>query len=111
MITSLLATIFSAVGPRAPNTEGVQGERVNRTGSGDSGQTRAPSMRNVTATAVPTRPNVTGSSTPQTAASVPQLSNDLVPLSTLVAEVNSRIRNFVDDMRSENQAPSGGGKK
>lgn len=111
MITSSLATIFPAVGPRAPNTEGVQGERVNRTGSGDSGQTRAPSMRNVTATAVPTRPTVTGSSTPQTAASVPQPSNDLVPLSTLVAEVNSRIRNFVDDMRSENQAPSGGGKK
>ncbi|KAG5542816.1 hypothetical protein RHGRI_015799 [Rhododendron griersonianum] len=99
--------IHTAVGPRAPNTEGVQGERVNRTGSGDSGQTRAPSMRNVTATAVPTRPIVTGSSTPQTAASVPQPSNDLVPLSTLVAEVNSRIRNFVDDMRSENQAPSG----
>ncbi|XP_058220598.1 ubiquitin-like domain-containing protein CIP73 [Rhododendron vialii] len=99
--------IHTAVGPRAPNTEGVQGERVNRTGSGDSGQTRAPSMRNVTATAVPTRPTVTGSSTPQTAASVPQPSNDLVPLSTLVAEVNSRIRNFVDDMRSENQAPSG----
>lgn len=99
--------IHTAVGPRAPNTEGVQGERVNRTGSGDSGQTRAPSMRNVTATAVPTRPIVTGSSMPQTAASVPQPSNDLVPLSTLVAEVNSRIRNFVDDMRSENQAPSG----
>ncbi|KAI8561199.1 hypothetical protein RHMOL_Rhmol04G0319500 [Rhododendron molle] len=99
--------IHTAVGPRAPNTEGVQGERVNRTGSGDSGQTRAPSMRNVTATAVPTRPTVTGSSTPQTAASVPQPSNDLVPLSTLVAEVNSRIRNFVDDMRSENLAPSG----
>ncbi|KAF7140315.1 hypothetical protein RHSIM_Rhsim06G0009500 [Rhododendron simsii] len=98
--------IHTAVGPRAPNTEGVQGERVNRTGSGDSGQTRAPSMRNVTATAVPTRPTVTGSNTPQTAASVPQPSNDLVPLSTLVAEVNSRIRNFVDDMRSENQATS-----
>lgn len=108
MITSSLATIFSAVGPRAPNAEGLQGERVNRTGSGGSGQTRAPSMRNVTATAVPTQPTVIGSSAPQTGASVPQPSPDLAPLSTLVAEVNSRIRNFVDDMRSENQAPSGG---
>lgn len=99
--------IHTAVGPRAPNAEGLQGERVNRTGSGGSGQTRAPSMRNVTATAVPTQPTVIGSSAPQTGASVPQPSPDLAPLSTLVAEVNSRIRNFVDDMRSENQAPSG----
>ncbi|GMP44550.1 hypothetical protein CsSME_00013437 [Camellia sinensis var. sinensis] len=32
--------IHTAVGPRASNAEGVQGEPGNRTGSGDSGQTR-----------------------------------------------------------------------
>ncbi|KAL7244706.1 hypothetical protein ACSBR2_000139 [Camellia fascicularis] len=67
--------IHTAVGPRASNAEGVQGEPGNRTGSGDSGQTRPPP--------------------------------DSVPLSTVISEVNSRIRNYVDNMRSENQAPSG----
>ncbi|KAL6961808.1 hypothetical protein U1Q18_045201 [Sarracenia purpurea var. burkii] len=39
--------IHTAVGPRASNA-GVPGERVNPTGSGDSGQTRVPTVRNVT---------------------------------------------------------------
>ncbi|XP_028064746.1 large proline-rich protein bag6-B-like isoform X5 [Camellia sinensis] len=67
--------IHTAVGPRASNAEGVQGEHVNRTGPGDSGQTQPPP--------------------------------DSVPLSTVIAEVNSQIRNFVENMQSENQSPSG----
>ncbi|KAF5955937.1 hypothetical protein HYC85_008793 [Camellia sinensis] len=101
------ATIVSAVGPRASNAEGVQGEPGNRTGSGDSGQTRVLPLRNVIAAAVPSRPSVTTSSTSQTVVSVSQPPPDSVPLSTVISEVNSRIRNYVDNMRSENQAPSG----
>ncbi|GMP81808.1 hypothetical protein CsSME_00036395 [Camellia sinensis var. sinensis] len=67
--------IHTAVGPRASNAEGGQGEHVNRTGPGDSGQTQPPP--------------------------------DSVPLSTVIAEVNSQIRNFVENMQSENQSPSG----
>ncbi|KAI8004074.1 hypothetical protein LOK49_LG08G00121 [Camellia lanceoleosa] len=59
----------TSVGPRASNAEGAQGERVNRTGPGDSGQTQPPP--------------------------------DSVPLSTVIAEVNSQIRNFVENMQSE----------
>ncbi|CAL5332061.1 unnamed protein product [Camellia sinensis] len=99
--------IHTAVGPRASNAEGVQGEPGNRTGSGDSGQTRVLPLRNVIAAAVPSRPSVTTSSTSQTVVSVSQPPPDSVPLSTVISEVNSRIRNYVDNMRSENQAPSG----
>ncbi|THG05614.1 hypothetical protein TEA_000799 [Camellia sinensis var. sinensis] len=101
------ATIVSAVGPRASNAEGVQGEPGNRTGSADSGQTRVLPLRNVIAAAVPSRLSVTTSSTSQTGVSVSQPPPDSVPLSTVISEVNSRIRNYVDNMRSENQAPSG----
>ena len=100
-----LAITVSAVGPRASNA-GAQGERVNQTGSGDSGQARVLPVRNVIAAAVSSRPSVT--SAPQTGVSGAQPPQDSALLSPLIAEVNSRIRNLVDNMRNENQAPSGG---
>ncbi|XP_057469973.1 LOW QUALITY PROTEIN: ubiquitin-like domain-containing protein CIP73 [Actinidia eriantha] len=99
-----LAIIVSAVGPRASNA-GAQGERVNQTGSGDSGQARVLPVRNVIAAAVSSRPSVTSAS--QTGVSGAQPPQDSALLSPLIAEVNSRIRNLVDNMRNENQAPSG----
>ncbi|XP_052200809.1 ubiquitin-like domain-containing protein CIP73 isoform X2 [Diospyros lotus] len=99
--------IHTAVGPRTSNVEGVHGEHVNRSGSGDSGQTRVLPVRNVIAAVVPSRPPVTVSSASQTGFSVSQPPPDSLPLSNVIAEVNSRIRNFVDDRQSENLAPSG----
>ncbi|GFS31908.1 ubiquitin-like superfamily protein [Actinidia rufa] len=99
-----LAIIVSAVGPRASNA-GAQGERVNQTGSGDLGQARVLPVRNVIASAVSSRPSVTSAS--QTGVSGVQPPQDSALLSPFIAEVNSQIRNLVDNMRNENQAPSG----
>uniref|UniRef100_A0A5B6ZUL4 Ubiquitin-like domain-containing protein n=1 Tax=Davidia involucrata TaxID=16924 RepID=A0A5B6ZUL4_DAVIN len=99
--------IHTAVGTRGTNGEGIQGERVNGTGSGDSDETRVLPVRNVIAAAIPSQPPVSISSGSQPGISVSQPPPNSVSLSTVVAEVNSRIRNFVYNMRSENQAPSG----
>ncbi|PSS31208.1 Large proline-rich protein [Actinidia chinensis var. chinensis] len=96
--------IHTAVGPRASNA-GAQGERVNQTSSGDLGQARVLPVRNVIASAVSSRPSVTSAS--QTGVSGVQPPQDSALLSPLIAEVNSQIRNLVDNMRNENQAPSG----
>uniref|UniRef100_A0A5B6ZTG7 Ubiquitin-like domain-containing protein n=1 Tax=Davidia involucrata TaxID=16924 RepID=A0A5B6ZTG7_DAVIN len=98
--------IHTAVGTRANNGEGIQGQRVNGTGSGDSGQTRVLPVRNVVAATIPSRPPVSVSSASQPGVPVSQPPPDSASLSSVIAEVNSRIRNFVDSM-SENQAPSG----
>lgn len=59
----LLAPIISAVGGRATNGDGAQGERGNGT---DSGQSRALLVRNMMAAAVPPTPAVISvSSMPQ----------------------------------------------
>ncbi|CAL5349488.1 unnamed protein product [Camellia sinensis] len=99
--------IHTAVGPRASNAEGVQGEHVNRTGPGDSGQTQVLPVRTFIAAAVPSQSSFIVSSASQNGVSVLQPPPDSVPLSTVIAEVNSQIRNFVENMQSENQSPSG----
>lgn len=100
-----------AVGTRPGNGDGVQGERVNGTGSADSGPTRVLPVRNVTATAVPIRPAVVATSArapPGVGVSVSQPPSDPAALSSVVAEINSRIREIlVDNIRGENQTPSG----
>ncbi|KAK9270350.1 hypothetical protein L1049_025929 [Liquidambar formosana] len=103
-----LGPIVSGVGTRASNVDGMQGEHVNGTGSGDSGAARP--VRNVLAAAVPTRPNVVATSVGAPSGlgvSISQPPPDSVSLSTVIAEVNSQIRNFVDNMRGTNQNPSG----
>ncbi|CAL5418542.1 unnamed protein product [Camellia sinensis] len=99
--------IHTAVGPRASNAEGAQGEHVNRTGPGDSGQTQVLPVRTFIAAAVPSQSSFIVSSASQNGVSVLQPPPDSVPLSTVIAEVNSQIRNFVENMQSENQSPSG----
>lgn len=104
LVTDVYLCIFlSAVGSRTPNGEANQGG-VN--GSGDSGQTRV-LPRNVTATAMPLRPtavSVSGAVQPSSAVS----QSDPGSLSTMIAEINSQIRDLVDDRQSETQASAGG---
>ncbi|KAK6256961.1 hypothetical protein QUC31_000420 [Theobroma cacao] len=94
-----LAPIISAVGNRTSNGEGVQGERGNNAGSGSM---RVLPVRNVLAAAVPARPTGAVSSAAQSA---PTDSS----ISSIVAEVNSRLRNFVSNMQGGNQVASGNG--
>ncbi|XP_034695174.1 ubiquitin-like domain-containing protein CIP73 isoform X2 [Vitis riparia] len=72
-----LPPIVSAAGTRAGNGDGMQGERANGNVSAQSG------------------------------ASISQAPSDSGALSSVIAEVNSRIRNLVDNMRGGNQVPSG----
>ncbi|XP_022769315.1 large proline-rich protein BAG6-like [Durio zibethinus] len=89
-----LAPVVSAVGNRTSNGEGVQGEHGNNSGSGSM---RVLPVRNVIATAVPARSTSAASSAAPTDLS----------LSSVIAEVNSRLRNFVSNMQGENQVESG----
>ncbi|EXB88236.1 Large proline-rich protein BAG6 [Morus notabilis] len=57
-----LAPIVTAVGPRGSNGDGLQGERPSGTGSTDSGVSRAIPVRNIIATAVPSRPSAVATS-------------------------------------------------
>ncbi|XWS14398.1 hypothetical protein CRYUN_Cryun35bG0005900 [Craigia yunnanensis] len=92
-----LAPMVSAVGNRTINGEGVQGERGNNAGSGSM---RVLPVRNVIAAAVPA--HTTGA-----VSSAAQSSPTESSLSSAIAEVNSRLRNFVSDMQGENQVASG----
>ncbi|XVE94459.1 hypothetical protein REPUB_Repub02eG0010500 [Reevesia pubescens] len=92
-----LAPVLSAVGNRTSNGEGVQGDRGNNAGSGS---TRVLPVRNVIATTVPAR------STGEVSSAAPSAPIDS-SLSSVVAEVNSRLRNFVSNMQGENQVASG----
>ncbi|PIN25242.1 hypothetical protein CDL12_02018 [Handroanthus impetiginosus] len=101
-----LAPIVSTVGGRAPGG-GVQGERVNVTESGDSGQPRGSLGINVTASAVPLQPamiSISGAGAPGAGVSQTYDSNSI---SSMVAEVNSQMRNLVANMQNENQATTG----
>lgn len=98
-----LAPIVSAVGARASNVEGMQGEHRGAAGS-------LPHMRNIIATAVPSRPSGVASSgvaQPGLGVSVSQRPADSVSLSSVMSEVNSRIRNFVGNLHGESTVPSG----
>ncbi|KAG7971536.1 hypothetical protein I3843_07G139600 [Carya illinoinensis] len=106
-----LAPIVSTVGTRASNAEGMLGERRNGAGSGDSGATRVLPMRNVIATTVPSRPSGVASSgvaQPGLGVSVSEPPSDSVSLSSVISEVNSRIRNFVGNLQGDGMVSSGG---
>lgn len=105
-----LAPIVSAVGTRASNVEGTQGERRNGAGSGDSGATRVLPLRSVIATAVPSRSGgVANSGVAQPGlVSVSQPPSDSVSLSSVMSEGYHRIRNLVGNMEGDNMVSSGG---
>ena len=90
--------------------EGMQGEHRSAAGSGDSGATRVLPMRNVFAGAVPSHPSGVASSgvaQPGLGVSVSRRPADSVSLSSVISEVNSRIRNFVGNLQGESMVPSG----
>ncbi|KAK8643013.1 hypothetical protein V6N13_012330 [Hibiscus sabdariffa] len=91
-----LAPVVSAVGNRTNNGEGMQGERSNNAGSGSM---RVLPVRNAIAAADQARATGAMSSAAQSA---PTESS----LSSVVAELNSRIRNLVS-MQGDNQGASG----
>lgn len=91
--------------------EGTQSEHHNGPGSGDSGSTRVLPVRNVIAAALPSRPPGVGvASSTQTGfgVSTSQPPSDSAPLSSVLAEINSRLRNFVGNMQGDNTVLSGG---
>ncbi|KAL2503880.1 Ubiquitin-like superfamily protein [Abeliophyllum distichum] len=100
-----LAPIVSNLRSRAPSGEGMQGEHVNGTTSGDSGQTQVLSGRNVIANAFPLRPPVVsvsgavGGGVSQAPASG--------SFSNVISEINSELRRLVANAGNENHAPSG----
>ncbi|GMH04655.1 hypothetical protein Nepgr_006495 [Nepenthes gracilis] len=106
------APIASAVGARASSAEDAPGERSGVTASADSAPTRFFPVRNVVAGAVPARPTTITISPFSTAAQpIIGISTSQPPdsasLSSVMSEVNTRLRNFVGNMWAENQAPSG----
>ncbi|TYI83176.1 hypothetical protein E1A91_D05G273400v1 [Gossypium mustelinum] len=91
-----LSPVVSAVGNRTNNGEGRQGERGNNAGSGSM---RVLPVRNTVASAPQARATAAMSSAAQSA---PTESS----LSSMVAEINSRIRDLVS-MQGDNQDASG----
>lgn len=103
-----MTPFVSGVGARTAGGEGTQGDRATGTVSGDSGQSRAQPARNVAATAVPSQPAVIAvSGTLEPTIGVSQPPSESFPISALVSEVNSQIRNLVDNMRNEQQSLTG----
>ncbi|KAL2585413.1 hypothetical protein AAZV13_14G187100 [Glycine max] len=105
-----LAPIVSAIGSRENNGEGTRSEHHNEPGSGDSGSTRVLPVRNVIAATIPSHPPGVGvSSSTQTGfgISTSQPPSDSASLSSVLAEINSRLRNVVGNMQGDNTVPSG----
>ncbi|KAK3231946.1 hypothetical protein Dsin_003827 [Dipteronia sinensis] len=108
-----LAPVVSAVGTRASNGDGVQGELGNNIGSTNSmgtGSIRVLPVRNVIATAVPSRPTgvaISSAAQPGLGISVSQQPPDSTFMSSMVNEINSRLRNLVGNIQGENQVASG----
>lgn len=103
-----LSPFVSGVGARTNNREGTQGERANGTGAGNSGQSRVQPVRNVNITTVLPRPSVvavSGSVGPSVGVSMSP--PDFFPISTVLSEVNSQIRNLAGNVHSEPQASPG----
>lgn len=103
-----LAPIVSAVGARAAAGDVAQGERSSATNN-DSGASRVFPVRNVIASAVPSRATIAVSPLPNTSQPLGGVStsqsSDAASLSSAIADVNSRIMNLLENMRTENQTP------
>ncbi|XP_057986742.1 ubiquitin-like domain-containing protein CIP73 isoform X2 [Hevea brasiliensis] len=99
-------------GARASNGEGMQGERGNGTGFSGSGPVRMLPVQNVIAAAVPSHStgvtvSVSNATQPGLGVSISQPPSDSTSLSSVIAEVNSRLRSLVGAMQGENQPTSG----
>lgn len=88
----------------------MQGERRSGAGSGDSSASRMIPVRNIIATALPSHPaGIPNSSAPQPGPgiTVTQSPSGSVSLSSVLAQVNSQIRNIVGNMQGDNTVQSG----
>ncbi|KAK8472935.1 hypothetical protein PHAVU_001G001400 [Phaseolus vulgaris] len=104
-----LAPIVSAIGSRTNNGEGTRSELHNEPGSGGSGSSRVLPVRNVIATAIPSHPSGVGvCSSSQTGFGVSTSQPpDSASLSSVLAEIDSRLRNVVGSMQGDNTVRSG----
>ncbi|CAJ1972609.1 unnamed protein product [Sphenostylis stenocarpa] len=101
-----LAPIVSAIGSRPNNGEGARSEQHNEPGSSDSGSTQVLPVRNVIAATIPSHPpgvEVSGSTQTGFGVSTSQPPDS----ASLVAAINSRIRNIVESMHGNNTVSSG----
>ncbi|KAL6216316.1 hypothetical protein ACLB2K_009539 [Fragaria x ananassa] len=102
-------TSLSALGARGSNGEGMQGEHRNGPGSRDSGAVRVLPVRNVIATTIPssqTGISMSSATQPGSGVSLPQPPSDS-SLSSIVAELNSQIRNLVGNNQGNDAVQSG----
>ncbi|XP_065848146.1 ubiquitin-like domain-containing protein CIP73 [Euphorbia lathyris] len=98
-----LAPVLSNVATRTSNGEGMQGEQGNGIGSASSGPVRVLPLRNVVA-AVPSRSTgvaVSSGAQPGLGVSVSQPPAEQTLASSLVADINSRIRDLVGTMQGD----------
>ncbi|KAK9755153.1 hypothetical protein RND81_01G005500 [Saponaria officinalis] len=101
-----LPPVVSPIVARGAGGEGIPGERNGSTAAAASGAARVFPVRNVIATAVPSR-SATIAVTPVTGASQPivGVSTSQPPeLAAMVSEVNTQIRNILENMRADNQS-------
>ncbi|XP_045832148.1 ubiquitin-like domain-containing protein CIP73 isoform X4 [Trifolium pratense] len=100
----------AAIGSRPNNGEGTRTEHRSEPGSGVSGSTRVLPVRNVMSATLPSNPSGTGAagSTPTGfSISTSQLPPDSAPLSSVLAEIHSRLRNSVGNMQGDSTVLSG----
>ncbi|KAJ4830384.1 hypothetical protein Tsubulata_041242 [Turnera subulata] len=105
-----LAPAVSTVGTRASGEEGMQGEPGNSTNSGGSGPDWMQTVRNIIATAVPSRSaggTVSNAMQPGPGGAVSQPQSDSASVSSMVDEINSMIRSLGVGRGGENQPASG----
>ncbi|KAK4276466.1 hypothetical protein QN277_014613 [Acacia crassicarpa] len=102
-------TSLAPIGSRPNNGEGAPNERRNASGSGDLGSMRALPVRNLIAAAVPAYPSGVGTVSGMQPSGVPtsQLPSDSVTLSSVIADINSRARNILGNIRGDSAVPSG----
>lgn len=86
----------------------MQGEHRNGPGSRDSGAARVLPVRNVIATSIPssqTGITISSASQPGPGVSVPRPPSES-SISSIVAELNSQIRNFVGNIQGNDESGS-----
>ncbi|KAI5392681.1 ubiquitin-like domain-containing protein CIP73 isoform X1 [Lathyrus oleraceus] len=105
-----LAPIVSAIGSRSNNGEGTRTEHRSESGSSDSGSARVLPVRNVISASLSSNPSGIGTAngTPTGfSISTSQLPPDSAPLSSVLGEIHSRLRNSVGNLQGDNTVLSG----
>lgn len=105
----LSSATLSAVGTRSNNGERAPAERQSVGGSTDSGGAQAPPVRSVIETAIPHPLGISISAAvqPGEGVSFSQSTPDSVSLSSIIADVNSRIRDLVGNVGGGSNTESG----